>query len=368
MPRLRRKIVLLGSVTVLAGVSALLAPVGAAQLSDETIAARQHYFGLDNVNAKTGAVRRDRVILSWTGVSSFAAAFRGHVVFLDGWIPRGGTRPSVEYIGSTPEELAALKPELYLFGHAHTDHAGDLPTIIRANPDVLVAGAAEHCNDIEGEVTDVEFDCLRVFEEGAEFGALREFRNLIPGVGVPAVNQGHSRGPTDHPEEGTPFTKEGECFAPIQYPSDPDVDRGWAAPTSGSIALAWQFRIGNFALIWQDTAGPFREDRAAVAEAFASLPPTDVRLASVVVSGRNVLNEHNEVLRPKLFIPLHGDPCFFLLRQQVEEQLATIPEDSRPEMWFISDPGDYLRPISFDPSAKAWRDRGRLDELADFDD
>lgn len=37
-------------------------------------------------------------------------------------------------------------------------------------------------------------------------------------------------------------------------------------------------------------------------------------------------------------------------------------------MWFISDPGNYLLPIVFNPRAKAWRDRGRLDELADFDD
>src|SRR5262245_48957395 len=71
------------------------------QLSASTIAARRHYFGAENVDAKTGAVRRDRVILSWIGVSSFAASFNGHVVLLDGWIPRGA--PCFPHLEANPE-------------------------------------------------------------------------------------------------------------------------------------------------------------------------------------------------------------------------------------------------------------------------
>src|SRR6267143_4743754 len=52
-------------------------------LPAESIAARQKFLGLDNVDPGTGAVRSDRVILSWIGVSSFVAAFNGHVVNLD---------------------------------------------------------------------------------------------------------------------------------------------------------------------------------------------------------------------------------------------------------------------------------------------
>ena len=53
--------------------------------------ARQQFFGLDNVDPTTGAVRRDRVIMSWAGVATFAASFKGHVVLLDDWIPRAPT-------------------------------------------------------------------------------------------------------------------------------------------------------------------------------------------------------------------------------------------------------------------------------------
>jgi hypothetical protein len=373
--RLPRRAVLKASVVaLLAGLisaSSLTQPgaVEAPQeqpLSNETIAARQHYFGLDNVNPRTGAVRRDRVILSWMGVSSFAAAFNGHVVLLDAWIPRPSAcfpagvpcsplwNHSMRYVGSTPEELAALKPEAYFFGHAHFDHVGDLPTVIRANPDVLVLGTEEHCNDIEQAVTDVEFRCLQVFPAGAEVGEVTRLpRKLLSGVGVTAVKQPHSSRPSD-PEADPPFSwPPEECFAFDQYPPDPTDPLSFGGPTSGSIAIAWQFRVGKFALVWQDTAGPIRG--TAVPEAFASLPQTDVRLGSVVVSGRSVMNDHLEALAPKLFIPLHGDPCFFLIRKEVEEQLATLPADRRPMMWFISDPGDFLRPISFDPRAPVWR-------------
>ena len=72
-------------------------------LSGETIAARQHYFGTENVDPATGAVRDDRVIFSWTGVSSFAAALNGYVVLLDPWIARG--TPASGRIGCSPVTL-----------------------------------------------------------------------------------------------------------------------------------------------------------------------------------------------------------------------------------------------------------------------
>jgi hypothetical protein len=146
------------------------------QLPQSTISARQHFFGIENVNAKDGVVRPDRVILSWAGVSGFAAAYNGHVVLMDAYIARDGgilmsgqplnIWPSMKYVGSNPQELAALKPELVPVGHTHFDHTGDLPTVIRANPNAVIAGAAEHCADIKAEVPDARFVCLSLFAAG----------------------------------------------------------------------------------------------------------------------------------------------------------------------------------------------------------
>src|SRR5262245_10621571 len=74
-----------------------------------TIVARQRFFGLDNVDPDSGAVRKDRVIISWFGMASFAAAMDGHVVLLDAWVNR--LAGSMRYVGTTPEEVAALRPE-----------------------------------------------------------------------------------------------------------------------------------------------------------------------------------------------------------------------------------------------------------------
>jgi|RhiMetdeSRZDD1v2_1073273.scaffolds.fasta_scaffold313980_1 hypothetical protein len=360
--------------------------VGAHQqrpLPAETISARQKFFGLDNVDPRTGAVRSDLVILSWTGVSSFAASLKGHVVFLDAYIvreggaPAIGAWPSIRYIGSTPEELAALKPELILFGHSHFDHMGDLPTVVRANPDALVVGTAEHCRDIKEEVTDVSFRCLSIFEAGADLGTIRELPYFLPGVGITAVKQPHSSGPPD-PVADPPFpwrvegcrTFPGLAFAqfPVEFGEPLSWDFATFGPPSGFISIAWQIRIGDFALVWQDTTGPITGACQArgevgcerVPQAFASLPETDVRLGSIAVSGRSVLVDHNKALREKLFIPLHHDACGYFAKKDLEEVVASLPEDTRPRLWFISDPSDYLRPIVFDPEAKAWRDHARL--------
>jgi len=376
------------SVTLSAAIVGLLfsvtAPVRAGEsrlLPASTIAARQKFFGLDNVNPTTGAVRDDRVILSWTGVSSFVSAFKGHVVFLDAYIVRDGGAPlpspawpSIRYIGSTPEELAAIKPELILFGHAHFDHTGDLPTVVRANPDALVAGTAEHCRDITKEVTDVSFRCLSVFELDADLGTVRDFgEDLLPGVGITAVKQPHSSAPPDPVADPTfPFPAEGcRTFPGLafdQYPIQPGEPLSWGyltfGPPSGIIAIAWQIRVGDFALLWEDTTGYISGNCQVRGEigcervpgAFARLPQTDVRLGAIAVSGRSVLLAHNKAVREKVFIPLHHDACGYFSKKDVEDVMARIPEYRRPQLWFISDPGDYLRPIVFNPDAEIWRD------------
>jgi hypothetical protein len=334
-------------------------------LGDSTIAARQHFFGLDNVDPRTGAVRDDRVLLSWMGVSSFAAAFNGHVVLLDAWIPRLGPcipegvpssdkwAHSMKYIGSTPDEIAALQPDVYFFGHAHFDHCGDLPAVIRANPGVLVVGAEEHCNDIREHVTDVEFRCMHAFDAGTPFGAMTDLgRDLVPGVEINAVMQPHGWFPPD-PDADPVFEWGADaCGALADFPPDPADPPSFGGPTGGMVSIAWQFRVGDFAVLWQDTAGPIRD--TAVPAALASLPPTAVRLGSIAVSGRSVMTDHLDAVRPKLFVPLHGDPCFFKLKADIVEQLDTLPAERRPMLWFVSDPGDYLRPISFDPAAPIW--------------
>ena len=59
----------------------------------ETIQARQHFFGFENVNPRTGKVREDRVIFSWFSNTSFAVALRGRILLLDAFIVGREDRP-----------------------------------------------------------------------------------------------------------------------------------------------------------------------------------------------------------------------------------------------------------------------------------
>lgn len=331
----------------------------AENFSAQTIAARQRFFGFDNVNPRTGAVRNDRVIISWYGVSSFAASFSGHVVLLDGFMARGrsGTwRHNKNYVGTDLPEIAALKPEAYFFGHGHSDHAGNLPALVRLMPDVPLFGAQEHCSDIENEVRDVRFSCTPVFRAGASFGEVAELPpSLLPGVGITAVRQPHSSrspDPVANPPFDTMQVKVRDCAAFNLYPPDGTEPTPWGGPTSGTVSISWQFRVGNFALVWSDTTGDI--SLTAVPEAFASLPQTNVLFGSIAVSPRIVFNQHVMALRPQIFLPIHHDPCAYDVKKQMDDQLATVPAAIRPRLWYLTDPGDYLRPIAFDPSSPAW--------------
>jgi len=383
---MRKAAVSAASLGILLSLSASVHAADSRPLPAETIAARQKFLGLDNVDPRTGAVRSDRVILSWIGVSSFVAVFKGHVVILDAYVGRAGgfasaPWPGIRYVGATVEELAAVKPDLILFGHAHFDHAGDLPQVVRANPHAVVAGTAEHCRDIENEVRDVSFRCVSMFPERADLGSVAELpKDVLPGVGITAIKQPHSSAPKDRVADppfpfGSAACKTTPGLAFSQYPVAPDDPLSWdyqtAGPPSGIIAVAWQIRVGEFALLWEDTAGYIVGDCAVrgeigcdrVPQAFANLPArTDVRVASIVVAGRSVFSQHTNAVREKLFIPIHHDACGYMAKKDLDAEVAKLPAEVRPRVWFLNDPGDYLRPIVFDPNAKAWKDHGRLDD------
>ena len=355
-------------------------------LPPATIAARQKFFGTQNVDPTTGAVRSDRVIMSWAGVGTFAASLMGHVVLLDDWVPRAATGPApgktpstwshnLDYVGATPAEFQALAPEAYFIGHFHNDHGGDAPSIVLADPEVPVYGAQNHCDDLKGFIEknypSVQFNCFSLFPyaqimpdghpDPASLGKVNNLpKNTIPGVDISVLTHDHSMAPpdraTDPPfdtEQGTPRA----CDAYTDFPpaGEPATAPGWSAPPSGIVSQVWQFRVGNFSLAWADTSGyDYMAGGNRVATAWASLPPTDVFYGSIAVSGRSVLAEQLNMVRPKIFVPIHHDPCAYDVYGEVVNALDQLPAASRPQLDFISDPGDFLRPEIWDPTAKIW--------------
>src|SRR5258708_14420402 len=70
-----------------------------------TVAARQKMFGKENVNARTGRVRGDKVIFSWITNASFAASGKGRIVLLDTSVTRLEATPGRTPFGA-PTRLA----------------------------------------------------------------------------------------------------------------------------------------------------------------------------------------------------------------------------------------------------------------------
>jgi L-ascorbate metabolism protein UlaG (beta-lactamase superfamily) len=85
------------------------------------IDARAKIFGIENVDARTGALPKDKVIFSWLGHNTGAVSLRGRVIMLDTYIARLEVTP-----GRTPiviKDLVDMKPEALFIGHGHGDHA-----------------------------------------------------------------------------------------------------------------------------------------------------------------------------------------------------------------------------------------------------
>jgi hypothetical protein len=90
------------------------------------------------------------------------------------------------------------------------------------------------------------------------------------------------------------------------------------------------------------------------------LGPTDVEIGSAVslgfgINGERGIVDYNTHVAPKIFIPNH-------VTAVAKEQVAMgIPAEDRPELFWLVDPNDYLRPIVFDVNDARWDKSHRSD-------
>ncbi|MBI3028072.1 MAG: MBL fold metallo-hydrolase [Candidatus Rokubacteria bacterium] len=342
------------------------------------VAARQHYFGVENVDPVTGNVRKDRVIFSWFSNTSLAVALKGRVVLLDAFINNRQDTP-----GRTPttlNELVALKPEAIFIGHGHFDHA-ELAGYIAAVTGATIVGAPEHCDMARGDAQAVlgptaTVNCVEAVSRssapGAEVNALEVlkpdacitvFKHVHSGVAAPD--------PTNppNPVEPIPDPRDPVLFPPGPGPSDGVSSSGDGA--AGALSLFYQFRVNHdnsFTFVWHDTVG-LKEQAGPLSlyDIMRALPLTDIHFGSIVSLGfatngvRDIALYINAV-EPKIFAPLHHDVVspqssspFWKLA--VEREFANHPDFHRPQLPWLYDHYDYLRPELFtiDYKAPHWR-------------
>lgn len=125
--------------------------------SDATIAARQKFFGAENVNPRSGEIAPDKVIFSWFTNASIAASIKGRVVLLDTYLNRLeiAPPPGMPDLRRTPinvQELIDLHPEALFPGHGHGDHA-DNAAYIAKWLNIPIYATPETCDVMQADVT-----------------------------------------------------------------------------------------------------------------------------------------------------------------------------------------------------------------------
>lgn len=340
-------------------------------LDPRTIALREKFFGADNVDA-AGNVRRDKVILSWASVMTYAAALNGHVVLLDAWVARG---EHSGYVPTDAGELAMLKPSHVFIGHGHFDHAADAAQVVAESGAVLV-GTPEHCDQVKAQAArdfaDPSVDCLAAAPRAAKPGTRSTVRAL-KGVQIETVTVIHSGAqapdPSDRGGLHTPLAPPNDFTVIADHPPTPqDVAHlGTHLPDKEGGDVLYQFRVGSFALTHHDTSGPNKELAPQVYDVLRSLPKTDVEVAAVqgfgqLTNGGRDFRLIIEALRPQEVVPGHHDNWLPGLstrgayyRPYVVDELNRIPAAQRPLLRWLEDPADYLRPIVYDVDDARWR-------------
>ncbi|HWZ73537.1 MAG TPA: MBL fold metallo-hydrolase [Casimicrobiaceae bacterium] len=398
----------------------------AAAADPAMVAARQKIFGIENVDANTGAVRKDKVIFSWLTNTTYAASVLGRVIMLDSYVTRLElTR------GRTPfliQDLVDLKPEAILLGHGHFDHA-DNAAYIAKRTNAAIYASPETCDAMQADVIRMFNDpnainggvkiipdgnpvnCMPIVTRGSTPAAeITRLNFLEPLVCIVGFKHMHSNAVP--PDSGYPpfvFNVTVDPRDPQMYPrgtsltpSNPPKPGQINTQTSGSggpggpIAMFYDFvlRSGyNFTFAWHNSTGALKEGLAPdgawgpvvgqnVFNLLAALPPTDLELGSA--SSANTANNGNrdlvlyqQSLLPKVFIPGHlttgtngvaessTQEMYFMYRSSLAN-VATVQPTYTPEIRWMVDPTDYIRPLVFTPGDPRWSNPAKAAPIAQF--
>jgi hypothetical protein len=329
------------------------------------IAARQKIFGTENVDARRGRVRDDKVIFSWITNASFAASVMGRVILLDTFVTRLEVMP-----GRTPfviQDLIDLHPEALFLGHGHFDHA-DNAAYIAHLLNVPIYASPETCDNMQLDAARIfgagtTVNCVSITSRGSIPGTeIVTLRQLEPVATITAFKHLHSTNTAPQDTSFPPVVinspdKTGQCQTPCNLADPRDASLFPAgvplgtvlkiatsrAGQGGPISVYYHFKLhgkNHFTFAWHNTTGALKEGCALpnniagtnppvpsqpgqdargcfgpavgahLAQIMESLRPTDVEIGSVVslgfgINGERDIVTYNGHIAPKVFIPNH---------------------------------------------------------------
>jgi hypothetical protein len=120
----------------------------------------------------------------------------------------------------------------------------------------------------------------------------------------------------------------------------------------------YRFRVGNLSLVWNDSAGPLTEEAPGALDVLRALRPVDVHVGAIqgfnqFTNGMRDVRSYIEAIGAPLFVPSHHDDWAAGIttkgenyRAPLDDELRRIAPERRPQVRFISDPVDYVRPAA----------------------
>jgi hypothetical protein len=412
---MKRKAIVVALAT-LGAVTAVPSALAARDADPEMIAARQKVFGFENVDARTGEVDKDKIVVSWLGHISAAVSIRGRVIMLDTFIPRLEVTP-----GRTPfviKDLVDLRPEAAFIGHGHGDHA-DNAVFIAAKTGMTLYMTPEACGTTQTALNRMKND---PFMQVDSFYAIPAHTTIncvgvttagsVPGTEVVRIDQLdpvaciigfralHSLAVPVDPDWGpivvvdTPDPRDATLFppgVPLTPPNNPanrqpgQQDLRQGAGPGGADELNFQIitkGAHNFTLFFNNSVGALKEGKGSnwpngtpadgqrLLNLIRSLPPTDYAF-STLSSGNtdeNGWRDHvymAQALKPKIMTTGHAPVGAALqyysgflqqlkLMEQPRNQWPGFPRSEWPIVRNHTDPTDLLKPQVFDINDPAW--------------
>jgi hypothetical protein len=397
-------------------VSAVVAGNANATTQVEMIAARQKIFGIENVDPVTGALPTGKVLFSWMSNSSFAAAIEGRMIYLDTYVTRLEVTPG--RISLVIKDMVDAKPEAILLGHGHSDHA-DNAAYIAAKTGATVYATEETCGAMQQDFARMAADPYIQNNDIARFNPTDRVRcvNVTSAGSVPATESvrldvlepvacvtafRHLHSVSVPPDSSFPPTPvkiivdprdadlfpKGESLTPGRSATPQigqmDLTTGGGSGPGGPASLLYDFVLrnaGHFTFVWHNTAGALKEGKGAgwngtpadgqrIIARLKALPPTDVQMgtassANFDNNGLRDLIMYQQALAPKIYIPNHlttgtatREASSMSVYAGYKKQLALmgVTREQAPDIRWLIDPTDYLKPIVFDINDPQYKD------------
>jgi L-ascorbate metabolism protein UlaG (beta-lactamase superfamily) len=366
-------------------------PTGGPTSLAATIKARQQMFGFENVNPANGEVRRDRVIFAWLTTTTFAVAANGKVFLLDGYIDDDQVvaPPARKRTPTGLQELVDLNPAWMFIGHGHNDHTAYMANIAYRTG-ATIFGAQEHCDGMQVDAgrqfgTGATVNCKAILAAGVPIGTTNmNLPDLKPALCLNVMRHLHGAATppdTSIPPNGIDFRdgedpREFELWGsgPLEFPNVR------ASGGGGSLSVLYQFTVPGpraFSFSVYDSVGPYKELAPELIPALNAWPATDI-LIGAVSGANNPTNGMRDAaiyvrdIQPKVFIPSHHDESqrrrgaagnsgeWWKRNLLTSMTNIGIPAAQQPEVRWLNDPYDYVRPslLTFDPASPRWAKTG----------